>query len=341
MKFTVSILFALTAMIHGDEDSYRNRIIQIIENPINANNPTFRFLNPIAANGSSTAPEGVETTSVFQLWTLHETTGVEYLLDEKTVSSYHPQAEISITSLDPYETIPRTRVDSPFNVTYNVSGIVTNDPEAQEAAKSVVFDHRVIAYRPGETSADGGSAYTTQEHSVITKNGETEISGKITKIVAPDLTQVRGEEIFSIFANPDFGVVGASLLASARVQIWPIASGSISGVDSSRRYALVPEIKISTVDLYPVSNTYLRYYKTDDPTNEATSGVVGNYSPNTVVPQSRDWSVRDLDSKLIEDGEYTVELLHETVFNTLRLGSVALINVDRTIRLQGGVISAE
>lgn len=341
MKYALSILFVLTALIHADDEPYRNKIVQIIENPDNPNTPTLRYLNPIAATGTSSAPEGVTTSSVFQLWTLHETTGAEYMLDEKTVSSYHPQAEISITTEDPYEAIPRTRVDRTFSVNYTVAGIITDDPNVQEAAKSVVFDHRVTAYDPGETEAADDATYTTYDHDPITQNGDGELTGLTTEITASDLTLARGEEIFSIYANPDFGVVGASLLASARVQIWPIASGSISGVDESKKYALVPTIQVTTVDLYPDSRTYLRYYKTDDPTNADTSGVIGNYRPNTVVPKSRNWKIRRLDRRIKEDGVYTLELLHETVFNTIRLGDTLQLTVDRTIEMNGGVISAE
>ena len=93
----------MTSFAVADDEPYRNKIIQVIENPLDINNPTLRYLNPIAADGTAYAPEGVTGRSIFQLWTVHETTGADYMLDEKTVSSYHPQAQISITSLDPYE----------------------------------------------------------------------------------------------------------------------------------------------------------------------------------------------------------------------------------------------
>jgi len=276
MKTPLCIFLAITSLATADDVPYVNEIIQVIENPIDANNPTLRYLTPLAASGTSAAPEGVMGRSIFQLWTVHETTGADYMLDEKTVSSYHPQAEISITSADPYKAVPRTRVDQPFTVSYNVSGIVTDDPEVQEAAKSVIFDHRVTAYDEGEHEADDNATYTTHDHDPITQNGESSLADIVTELSGSDLTKVSGEEIFSIYANPDFGVVGASLLASQRVQIWPVANGSISGVDPNQKYALVPTIDVTTVDLYPTSDTYLRYYKTADPTNTETSGVIGN-----------------------------------------------------------------
>jgi len=322
---------AITSSVTADDVPYVNQIIQIIENPINPNTPTLEYLTPLAASGSSLSPEEVATRSVFQLWTTHGTTGAEYLLDEKTVSSYHPQAEISITSADPYEAVPRTRVDQPFTVTYTVSGIVTDDSEVQEAAKSVIFDHRVTGYAEGEHEAGDNAAYTTHDHDPITQNGEGSLAGVVTEITGDDLTKVSGEEIFSIYANPDFGVVGASLLTSQRVQIWPVASGSISGVDPNQKYALVPTIYITAVDLYPSSDTYLRYYKTSDPTNTETSGVIGNIRLTTTVPESKNWQIRDLDSSITEEGVYTLELLHTTVFNTIRLGSPLQLTVDRTI----------
>lgn len=341
MKTTLSLLVATASLAAADSVPYVNKIVQIIENPDDPNNPTMRYLNPIAASGTSDAPEGVNGRSIFQLWTVHNTTGVDYMLDEKTVSSYHPQAQITITSQDPYTAIPRTRVDQPFTVTYTVSGIVTDDPNVQDAAKSVVFDHRVTAYEPGENEAGDDAPYTTHDHDPVTQNGQHTLSGLTTQLSAADLTQVRGEELFSIYANPDFGVVGASLLASERVQIWPIASGSISGVDPSKRYALVPTIQVQTTDLYPHSDTFLHYYLTSDPTNPATSGVIGNKRKRTTVPESKNWKIRRLDRRIKKDGVYTLELLHTTVFNTIRLGDPVQITVDRTIEVQGGVISAE
>lgn len=341
MKITYSLIFALTTSLYAGEEFYTNRIIQLIENPDNPSKPTERFLDPLAASGTAVAPEAIPTSAVFQLHTTHTQTFASFLLDEKVVSTYHPQAEIEIISEDPYVTIPRTRVDRTFSVKYNISGIVTNDPNVQEAAKSVIFDHRVVAYAAGATEAPAGAPVTVKEHDPIKQNGEGGLLDRSTGLTAPDLTKVRGEEQFAIFANPDFGDEGGSLLASVRIQIWPIASGVISGIDSTRRYARIPTIDISTVDLYPESNTYLRYFKTDDPSNEELSGIIGNYSPNTVVPKSNDWDIRDLDKRITEDGVYTVELLHETVFNTIRLGNPVQITVDRTIKVKGGVISAE
>lgn len=340
MKITLGIFLAITSFAMAD-DSYINKIVQITENPDDPNNPAISYLNPIAATGSSAAPEEVPTSSVFQLWTVHGTTGAEYMLDEKTVSTYHPQAEVSITSLDPYEAIPRTRVDQPFNVTYTVAGIVTDDPSVQEAAKSVIFDHRVYAYAAGEDEAPENAPYDTHDHDPITENGEHTLTGLVTQISGSDLTSVRGEELFSIYANPDFGVVGASLLASERVQIWPVASGTITGVDPNKRYALVPTIRVRTTDLYPASDTFLRYYMTSDPTNPRTSGVIGNRRLSTTVPVTKNWKIRRLDRRIKVDGVYTLELLHTTVFNTIRLGDPIQLTVDRTIELNGGVISAE
>jgi len=333
----------------ADNEPYRNRIVQIIENPVDASAPTYRYLNPIAASGSDSAPEGVTGTSVFQLWTVHETTGADHLLDEKTVSSYHPQATITITSQDPYTTVPRTRVDQPFNISFNVSGIITNDPNVQEAAKSVIFDHRVIEYEAGETEAPDDAPYTTHDHDPVIANGDHHINGVFTQLAADDgtqdfatdLTTVRGEEVFSIYANPDFGVVGASLLATARVQIWPIASGSISGIDPNVRYAKVPTIQVRTVDLYPTSDTYLRYFMTSDPDNSSTSGIIGNKRRTTTVPGNKNWRIKNLNKRIKVDGVYTVELLHTTVFNTIRLGDPVQVTVDRSIEVNGGVNSSE
>jgi len=48
-----------------------------------------------------------------------------------------------------------------------------------------------------------------------------------------------------------------------------------------------------------------------------------------------------MNQRLVEDGVYFVELLHTTVFDTIRLGNPIKITVDRVIKVKGSIISSE
>ena len=249
---------------------------------------------------------------------------------------------MNITSTDPYTAIPRTRVDHPFTVHYTVSGIVTNDPNVQDAAKSVVFQHDVVHYQPGTNQPDPTVDCDCNEHSVISTNGSF-TDTHMTSLHGSDMTKVRGEEMFSIYANPDFGVVGASLLAQKKVQVWPIASASITGIDGTEEYLEVPEFTVNLVDLYPSSTTFVRYYKSAPSGSPANVKYINTsfVTINDVKPQNRVFNVSALNNLIEEDGAYTIEVLHQTPFGYDLLAQHYPLKVKRGIKIRGNVNSSE
>lgn len=294
--------------------------------------------------GTQTDTRGVLGSVRYSLYTIKNEDNTPYFLDEKTVSSYHPQATMKITSADPYEAIPRTRVDQPFTVEYEVSGIITDDPDAHEAAKSVVFDHRHTVYAPGESEAPSNATYVVHDHDPVTENGTHRLENIMTQIQSDNLPDARGEEIFSIYSNPDWGVApDASLLATKRVQIWPIAKGTFTGIDTTVEYSELPDVSVTLADLYPASTTYLRLYK-GAPTASPSTVLKINSSfviINDVKPINRDYVLTELDSKIPDDGIYTVELIHETPFGADLLSQVYPFNIKRGIKVNGSVNSSE
>ena len=83
----------------------------------------------VDANGEVISPEGVsEDGSFFQLWSIHTDSASEFLLDEQFVTSYTPNAAITIQTGDPYQPVTRTRADQPFRVTFNVDGLLSLKP---------------------------------------------------------------------------------------------------------------------------------------------------------------------------------------------------------------------
>lgn len=336
MKKIISTLLITSPLLCANPD-YRNWIVQIQGDEAN----TTHFINNIAPSGNSPSSEGVIGSSVFQLWTIHRTTAREYLLDEKTVSSYHPEASIRIISTDPYQLIPRTRVDQPFRVEYTVGGIVTDDPNAPQAAKSVVFNHRVTRYADGQNTS-GNAQSSTLSHIALDSNGTTRWT-TFTSITAPDLTTARGHEEFSIYANPDFGVSGASLLAKKMVQIWPVARATMSGINTSQEYTKVPSVTVNLLDLYPDSTTYMHIYEGPPTTTPASPKKINTsyVIKNTTKPENHGYTLTGLNEQITKDGLYTLEILHETPFGIDILASTYPLNVKRAIKINGNVNSSE
>ena len=316
MKAILTALIASTAITQAtdENENYLNFIIQIQNNPTQ----TTHKLDDVTPTGNATALRGIDTSSTFQLWTIHRETGQEYLLDEKIVSSYHPTAEIEITTGDPYKPIPRTRVDQAFGVSYTVNGLLPDTAETPDAAKSVVLRHSLTPYGDAagapnnNTSADNSIVLPDSE---ISTNGTTKET-RVTSLQAADLTTASGEETFTIFARPDFGVEESSMLANATVQVWPIAQGDISGFVPGQAYSRLPDLKIDLEDLYPSSTTYVRAYL-GSPTETPENPILINTSYviiDDVKTVNRDFILTDLDKLLTESGTYTLELLHLTPF---------------------------
>lgn len=299
----------------------------------------------VASQGQSLSQEGVGPEgSNFELWSVHSPTANDFLLDEQYVSSFLPNAVVTLSSADPYQLTPRTRVDQPFTLTVSVAGLDDGtsgiDPSLiPEAAKKIGLTRSVVAYPEGtHTAVEANITPTILSESYLTANGVATVSYTITGLTGPDMTLVEGEEIFTASSLASFGAV-ASVLDSKRIQIWPIARGTLSGVDSTRRYATIPQIAVTMVDLYPASETYVRAYLGAPQTSPAQSFMLpGSYVLlNDSVPQDRTMVIDDIDESFEREGPYTLELIHETPFGTDILVQFYPLHVDRTIEINGAL----
>ena len=62
---------------------------------------------PVEADGPPPSALTLENGgALFQLWTIEQTAGKDYLLDQKLVGAYLPTADIKMTTLDPDGKIP-------------------------------------------------------------------------------------------------------------------------------------------------------------------------------------------------------------------------------------------
>ena len=205
------------------------------------------------------------------------------------------------------------------------------------------YTNYAFAYPQGVYSFEGikNPVGTVVAEGYMEQTANTTVTFSATNLTGPDLTRVSGEEVFTITAQADFGV-SATILDSEKVQIWPIATGEITGLTPSRYYEEVPPVSINLENLYPDSTTYLRVY--EGPRREfpgKTKTVNSSYVIiEDSIPRNRDLTVKGIDQYFTEEGLHTIELLHRTPFGTDLLDS-AEVNVDRTIEINGGVVVQE
>ena len=342
-KHTLILAVAMPCMVSADPaDDYVNFVRQIQQDS------GVEWDIGVGTAGTKISPTGVSAEgSFFELWSVHSLSVSEFLLDEQYVTAYTPNADINIITEDPYAAIPRTRVDRPFQVQISVRGLIDrNDPNyatAPAAAKWVDYTNYTFAYPEGAFSFEDveDPVGTVVTEGYMEQTASTTVTFSATNLTGEDLTQLKGEEVFTITAQADFGV-SATILDSEKVQIWPIATGTISGINPARYYELVPPVSVNLVNLYPDSTTYLRIYPGES--KALPSGIKTVNSSFVIIedsiPQDRDLTVHNIDDYFSEEGLHTIELLHRTPFGTDLLDT-AQITVDRTIEVNGGVIDQE
>ncbi|MES2996138.1 MAG: hypothetical protein V4733_04935 [Verrucomicrobiota bacterium] len=331
----LSLMFAATALAQ----TYTNHIFQI------QTSGTMRELNDLPQNSTEPveSPLAIEPGGArFELWTIKSGTPPKStLLDTRYVSTYTPVGNIAITSTDPYHLIPRTRADQPFFVKVVVEGL-SSDPSAQEPAKSVKFLRHTQSYGSGGTGVNiDRSQATLLSQSTISGNGETNLTFGLTAIPGADRSKIRGEERFSLYTLEDYQAP-ESQLASMFVQVWPVADGTISGIENGDSFRFkLPELTVTLNDLYPESSTYAQVY-----TGSPRLGETGKVIPgsalvvNESIPVNRVLQLKNYESLFDSDGTWTMELLTTTPFGTDRLFYVTF-TVDRAIKVNGTFTTIE
>lgn len=276
-----------------------------------------------------------EGGALFQLWTVEQATGKDYLLDQKLVGAYLPAAAIEITTLDPYSRVPRTRADQPFTVTVHVDGLLTG-ANLPDAATRVLLEHHLAPFSPGKSAVTPAQAVSNAPDSsaFLGNDGETLLRFPVTSLPSADPTLARGEEHFVVHALGD-GSISQTQLASAFVEIWPVASGAIAGLNNGAtiRYN-APPLTITLKDLYPRSDSWLQVYEGAPKLNSDGTTVSGS---KLVLDQDesadRVLTLASYDSVFPEDGTYTLELLTRTPFGIDRLHYIT-VQVNRTLEIR-------
>lgn len=341
MKTSLSILAALgliSAPLPGvGADDYVNLVWQIQVDDGTA------WDVPVEQVGTQMSPLSINPGGArFELWTIRQSTMQDYLLDQKYVGTYVPRAFVEVVSEDPYDLIPRTRADRPFQVKVTILDLLTGDPAAPPAAKSVIIRHHHQLYGEREVglAIDRMDAELLTD-GVIDENGEQFFDYARTTLPGADLSELRGEERFTIYSLEDYQTPEMQL-ASQFVQIWPVATGSIVGIANGAQVEFsMPPIEIHLDDLYPDSHTYAQVYKGQPVLGKEGVVVPGSaVNISNSVPQDRVLRIDDWNQSLSEDGVWTLELVTRTPFGLERLDHVTF-GIDRTLEVHGSVTTIE
>lgn len=344
-KFVLSALMITAAHSQVDNPDYTNFIRQI---QLGEGGVTYQL--PAAAAGQRLSQEQINSTGArFELHTMKNDTLQSFLLGTQNVGTFVPIAQVVITTQDTKSTVPRTRVDKGFKVDINIQGLQSGD--VPEAAKKVKLYHYNQSYgidgigdNLDRTQATTAPSVSLEENKVYSLDFPPRTAPPLSKDI-----KYRGEERFSVNSLEDYQVGMEPLIASQTVQIWPIATGTISGITEGQIIEFsTPTVTLAIFDLYPSSSFYAQVYP-----GPKRDGVVGTIvpgsprSPNESVPIDDLVPVSDWDSVLTANGEWTMELLTTHPFGTPvgtdgieRLASVSF-NVDRTITVNGSVTTSE
>lgn len=294
------------------------------------NNGSQLSLLPLELNGAQ-----------FTIWTLKSGTGeVPQLLATQFVDAYQNAATVEVQTGDPYTLIPRTRVDKPFTVRLQVSGLRPIVAGSDTTGTSVRFTHTASNYGVGVHLPSGSMTTRTVFNGNISQNGVHTFNFSGANIGGTNLAASSGEENFTVSSLLGSGALDTTL-ATARMQVWPMSTAGISGITSNATYKSMPEVTFNYSRLYPDSQTYVQIYP--GPPSLGTQGIVLNPSIITiadVTPQDRTFILRNWDHVLPQDGQFTMEVLHTTPWGTERLAFVSFF-ADRTIEVNGQIFSSE
>jgi hypothetical protein len=339
MKNQFCIIFAclsVAASIEGDAQDYTNFVRQIQVNS------GAEWEVSVAQSGEQLSPLAINPGGArFELWTVESATLDDYLLDQKYVGAYVPQASLTILSEDPYVTRVRTRADRPFDVVLKINGMLA-DPTSPAAARMVNLQHFAQTYGASGVGIgiDTNLATLLTEGTVDT-NGVHTYAYTSHSVPATNISKARGEERFTVLSLPDYQAPVAQI-DSETIQIWPVADGSISGlVDGDSLRFLAPDLTVTLNDLYPDSRTYAQVYQ-----GQPALGTEGIIVPGSAIvisdaiPHDRVLILDDWDSVIEESGTWTMELLTETPFGVDRLTYVTF-TINRDIEVNGTVTTVE
>jgi len=337
MKRTFLLLALLASPAFGQASNYTSFIRQIQDG--------YTWLTPnIAATGTGTSVSAIlEKGSVFQLWSIDKTTNAEYLLDQKAVSAFLPGGTVTVTSSDRTGDkwgIKRTRIDQPYTVTTTVTGLLSGSG-LPDAATKVLAEQHVALYSSNVFSLVAATVLsnTASASALLTSNGST-VFNYAKPTISVLGTTASGEEHYVLHALAD-GTVSQTQLSSDFIQVWPLATGSITGITNGQVLkGSAPALTVTYTNLYPSSTTRVIAYPTATP-SQFIELPLSSVVLDQKTPGSRTMTLTNYDSALPKDGSFIIEIVTTTPFgvneklaNASGVISPISIVVDRTMEVR-------
>jgi len=358
MKLTIYTLFLTAPLLFAKEslkqDHYIHEITQVNTwvDDLGVSRRNELLLSELSGQtigitGKRKAMSSIMGRSVFELMTTNETTNEDTILKTVTVDSYMAEVkELTIIgpSQDPYNMnpdeisgfIPRTQIGQGYTIQYHVSGLLPKGKGIPMAASSLKLEQASYAYAENETSIieEGNPTLSTSN---IQKNGLSR-TNVLSRLTGSDMTKLRGEDVVTIYmkADPEGGHPDENVMATAKIQIWPISDGSLAGIREGEIYSTVPSLTLDLIDLYPGSDTYLSITggSLDEPL------IYGNRTNTSNTPLSIKYSLTDLNKRLLSGGVYNVKLMHRSPFDEFVMSEVTF-TLQRTIHVKASIITSE
>ncbi|RYZ14700.1 MAG: hypothetical protein EOO70_07470, partial [Myxococcaceae bacterium] len=148
---TASLLLLLAAGAASAQTTpvYKNFVRQIQQ----GSGVVWDMNNVAAVGGGASALQLLKGGALFQLWTINETEGKDYLLDQKLVGAYLPKASVKITTADPYTEHARTRIGQPFKVEIELADLLTG-VGLPDASNRVLLQRHIASFPAGATEVN-------------------------------------------------------------------------------------------------------------------------------------------------------------------------------------------
>ncbi len=296
---------------------------------------------PVAPTGAAPAALlAQEGGSLFQLWTISQSTAKDYLLDQKLVGAYLPKGSVVIRTQDSFAGIPRIRVDQPFSVDFTVSNLVFGANVPASASK-VLVEHHLVSNPTTQFTPAQATSGTPYSSGYIGTNGPTTVSYAASSIRFTDPLKARGEEHFVMHVLPD-GNFLQTQIASAYLKVFPMATGTISGIAKGAMLrGTPPALTVKLDDLYPTSSTSLRIYS-DGPKlgNDGMMITGSDFTIDQDKSMNKTYTVTDYAHYFDSDGSYRIDLISITPFGAEVLDSIPF-TVDRSLRINTMMVDGE
>ncbi|MFT4175086.1 MAG: hypothetical protein QM627_00385 [Luteolibacter sp.] len=345
MKRILLLLALLAPEAFGQASAYTSFIRQIQDGVTWDSSALIPSSNTStsSSSGSTTSRTAIsEKGSVFQLWTIHNTTGSSHLLDQKAVGAYLPKGTLTITTNDPTGEkwgVKRTRIDQPFTVTATVSNLLAPGTGIPDAATKVLFQQHLGLYADHNPNLDAATVLATDPIASAYITANKILTPDKSSLYAVNPTGTSGEEHFVLRLLPD-GTLPQTQIASDKIQIWPLATATVTGLGEDPIIkGVAPPLSITYTNLYPSSSTRIIAYPVSD-RSKAIQLPKSEITVDAKTPTSITFTVSGYDAALPSDGVYNIDVVTTTPFKTDETLSSTSVTVNKTLRVRAMQVGA-